>query len=237
MRKETDLSAVRQMAINFLYVKPEKIDEELGQIFIHHPVLETSYTCLQRTQEPFNIFDNQDKYEMWLTERKEYFNSCNDAYEISLSIRKSYRLTFFKYVHQYLSAEPFAHILREAWIRAEMISSDINVSMRELVSWFKKADKRYLMNNEERKLLSELPNGVLIYRGVGSEDYKYGMSWTLSFERAKWFAERFGSSTQVVYKALVQKQDILAYFADRGEDEVVVDPDVLKKCDIEEVDI
>ena len=78
---------------------------------------------------------------------------------------------------------------------------------------------------------------VLIYRGVGSEDYKYDMSWTLSFERAKWFAERFGSNTQIVYKAFVQKQDILAYFADRGEDEVVVDPDVLKKCDIEEVDI
>lgn len=63
------------------------------------------------------------------------------------------------------------------------------------------------------------------------------MSWTLSFERAKWFAERFGSNTQIVYKAFVQKQDILAYFADRGEDEVVVDPDALKKYDIEEVDI
>ena len=63
------------------------------------------------------------------------------------------------------------------------------------------------------------------------------MSWTLDEEKAKWFATRFDSDMQVVYSTTIQKLDILAYFTERGENEIVVDPDTLKKCDIKIVDI
>lgn len=237
MRKETDLGAVQQMAILFLNMKPERLEGELGKIFVIHPILETNMIILQSTGEFFNIFEDSEKYEIWLGEMKEFFENCDSVDRIMCHIRKSYRLTFFKYINKYLSAKDFALLLKDVWIMAENISDDKNVSMKELVKWFKMADKRYLLDKEEKKLLSELPNGVSVYRGVRSEDYKYGMSWTLSLENAKWFAERYNTDTQIVYKAVIQKQDILAYLNDRNEEEVIIDSVALKKYNIEEVEL
>lgn len=237
MRKETDLGAVQQMAILFLNMKPEKPEGELGKVFVIHPILETNMIILQSTGEFFNIFEDSEKYEIWLGEMKEFFENCDSVDRIMCHIRKSYRLTFFKYINKYLSAKDFALLLKDVWIMAENISDDKNVSMKELVKWFKMADKRYLLDKKEKKLLSELPNGVSVYRGVRSEDYKYDMSWTLSLENAKWFAERYNTDTQIVYKAVIQKQDILAYLNDRNEEEVIIDPVALKKYNIEEVEL
>lgn len=237
MRKETDLDAIKEIAVSFLYIQPKKNGKGIGELFIDHPILETSFTILGETKEVFNIFENQEKYKIWLNETKEYINSRDNVYEIFTRIRKSYRLIFFKYIQEYLSEEAFAETLKEIWVRVEVVYNDVNVSKQELVSWFKKANKEYLMDNEERKLLSELPDGVLIYRGVRSENYKYGLSWTLDVNTAKWFASRFDTNTQIVYKAVIQKEDILAYISDRGEKEIIINPVALRKYDIEEVDI
>ena len=64
---------------------------------------------------------------------------------------------------------------------------------------------------------------VTIYRGVGSEEYRDGISWTLDREKAEWFATRF-TEDGVVYSAKVKSNDILYYISDRGEKEVIVDP-------------
>ena len=237
MQKETNLDAVKNTAISFLHLEPERANGEFGDLFVIHPVLETNMTFLKGTNEFFNIFEDSEKYKIWLSDMTKYFRHCSSALNILVSIRKSYRITFFKYVNKYLSSEDFALLLKNAWITTENISDDANVSMKELVKWFKMADKEYLLDEEESKLLSELPNGVSIYRGVRSEDYKYGMSWTLSLEKAKWFAARFDTDTQIVYKAVIQKQDILAYINERGEQEIIIDPVVLKKYSIEEIEL
>jgi hypothetical protein len=65
-----------------------------------------------------------------------------------------------------------------------------------------------------------------LYRGVaGRVDQQCvrGVSWTLSFETAKWFAMRFRLPRPEVYRVVVAAEDILAYVNDsRKEEEMFV---------------
>jgi hypothetical protein len=84
------------------------------------------------------------------------------------------------------------------------------------------------------------PSGVLtIYRGNLGEDARLGHSWSLDLETAQKFAQMANSPRGMflgmyredgvpsVWRALVNSHDILGYFNDRGEREIVVDPATL----------
>ena len=53
----------------------------------------------------------------------------------------------------------------------------------------------FMMSNDELKVFNDLPNKFKVYRGIteSDEDFVYdeGLSWTLSEEKADWFAKRF----------------------------------------------
>jgi hypothetical protein len=72
---------------------------------------------------------------------------------------------------------------------------------------------------------------ITIYRGV-LEPYgtPRGVSWTQSYGRALWFANRFSAvgGNPLVYQATVTPDGILAVFDGRREDEVVVNPHRLR---------
>ena len=53
-----------------------------------------------------------------------------------------------------------------------------------------------------------------------------GCSWTLNFEKAKWFSERRGfdrESYPLVFCLKIRKEDVLSYFSQREEEEIVID--------------
>lgn len=83
---------------------------------------------------------------------------------------------------------------------------------------FRNADKKYLMSEEEQKTLIELPKKIKVYRG--SQDVSKGtnISWSLSEDRAKWFAG------EVFVEAEVEKDIVAAYF--EREKEVICPPDL-----------
>lgn len=58
------------------------------------------------------------------------------------------------------------------------------------------------------------------------------LSWSLSPEKAEWFATRFSSIKGRVYSATIRKDDIFAYFGLRGEQEVIVNPDYLENIEV-----
>ena len=76
----------------------------------------------------------------------------------------------------------------------------------------------------------ELSGLLTVYRGAapGEPKEQVGISWTLSYTRAEWFARRLvrGGGGKV-FVAQVQAVDVLAYFVKRDEAEVVVDPATL----------
>lgn len=83
--------------------------------------------------------------------------------------------------------------------------------------------KQFLMTPEEADDLLSLPRVITVYRG-GTSD---GWSWTLGEERAVWFATRYRTKSEPVWRAQVLRDNVTALILGRSEDEIVVDPQFL----------
>jgi len=96
-----------------------------------------------------------------------------------------------------------------------------------------RSEREYLMNKKELKVYNSLPENITIYRGMTTEELEsgdFGVSWTLSRERADYFAFTYGRNfstegiPKVVHQLEVKKVEILAYFNERNEQEVIYIP-------------
>jgi hypothetical protein len=91
---------------------------------------------------------------------------------------------------------------------------------------------RELLGNADRDRLrqagADLPGAgpFTLFRGVagrGTQRRVRGLSWTLSFEKARWFATRYDWLPQpAVYHVVIDAEDVLAYVTDRNEEEFLV---------------
>lgn len=236
--KVTNLDAVKDMAIHFLYLNPTPAGDMFGDMFVLHPYLNSSYTLLPSTQEMFHVLQQPDMFQKWCQEMSDMIQKQDNLWRILMPIIPSYKLTFFKYICDYLSVEDFANVLRDCYTSTEFPSRDVNVRKSTLVSWFRKADKHCLMKEQEMEILQDFPDMVTIYRGVCSKKYKNGLSWTLNIDQAEWFARRFSfeKETPAMYKCDVPKSAILAYWDDK-EKEVILDYRCLKNCEVKEYEL
>jgi hypothetical protein len=85
----------------------------------------------------------------------------------------------------------------------------------------------HLMTDEENAFLEELPATITIYRGCYDVN-RLGLSWTLDKETAQSFPllNRYKQpSSPVLLKATIDKENVIAYFMDRQENEVLWIPD------------
>jgi len=116
-----------------------------------------------------------------------------------------------------------AELLSDTWTLIEQPS----VNMKHWVKLFKyfKKRKELLMTEEELEFFNNLPEEITIYRG---SEYIKGISWTLSKEKAEWFAKRFEINGKVFEKT-VNKSDCLCYLNHREEQEIIYIKD-LKCC-------
>ena len=113
-------------------------------------------------------------------------------------------------------------MLYEIWITVEYPNHDINVSTNEFMSMFRKAKKKFLMNQEEQFVFDSLPENITVYRGIQKDATINALSWTLDKNIAKWFANRFDNNGEVV-EATINKKYVFAYLNGRGEKEIVLD--------------
>jgi hypothetical protein len=86
--------------------------------------------------------------------------------------------------------------------------------------------RRYLMTSYEKKVYRSLPDQITIYRGMSSVEIdsgNYGISWTLDKKIAQFFTNyyRNGLKDGLVVEKSVLKKDIIAYFSDRKEKEII----------------
>lgn len=96
-----------------------------------------------------------------------------------------------------------------------------------------RSEREYLMNKKELKIYNSLPEIITIYRGMTTEELEsddFGVSWTLSREHADYFVFTYGRNfstegiPKVVHQLEVKKVEILAYFNERNEQEVIYIP-------------
>lgn len=96
------------------------------------------------------------------------------------------------------------------------------ITAPEFVKIFRRADKTLLMDEDEQKQYSALPKEITVYRGIRGRGSLKALSWTTDIKQAEWFAKRWDKNGKV-HSATVDKEDVLAVFASRGESELVVD--------------
>jgi hypothetical protein len=122
--------------------------------------------------------------------------------------------------------EYWKHI-RELWTHSEERSG----TSPWLISLLKapRGERDVLMTSEEHATLAALPDRGTLYRGITffpGDPLKYarGMSWTNDLGMAAYFAHPSGWLAGGVLTAEVPRWRVLAYFQERGECEVVIDP-------------
>ncbi len=161
--------------------------------------------------------ENQNK---WLKRQEGFIRGRKDFSGVCSLVNKPYRLYYLKMCKPYMTNKEFSRYFGELWVMAENPNMDANVSLRELGEWFKKADKESLMEKEELEVYNSLEDEFEVFRGVSEGRVEKGFSFTRNFDKAKWFADRFGDG--YIIKANVKKEDVLAYFSRRGEEECVI---------------
>lgn len=216
---ETNLEKCKEVALDYLHSKiyPTKLP-----FFVTHPFFKS--TIFPYKDSFIDINENEEakneimaKYELQIGETKDidsiFFMMCNQ-----------YRMQYFSHIKQWLSEKDFGSLLAYSWVNDENANNNSVVDIEDILYYFKKAQKIYLMNEEELEKYKKLPQKITVYRGVTdhNRDNDKALSWTLSKKKAEWFAHRFDEEGDVIEKE-IDKKDIYAYFNSRNEDEVIVD--------------
>lgn len=218
-----EISKIREMAKFFADIPI--YDTRVGGV-ASHPFTNTWITGIYDKDRKLTFVDlrKEDEQAKWREQIKATIEE-SDLRGICLMLNKPYILTFISYIESMLSDEELGMILGTFWTAIENITGDNNVNGMEIVKWFKRADKKSLMNEEELLVYESLPEEVTVYRGVTSYNRKKekALSWTLDYEKAVWFANRFSTGTGEVWTMIVPKKRILCYFDGCSEQEAIVD--------------
>ena len=216
MEKEKIVNALKNICegirINF--------KEKYG--IISHPL--TSHIGVEKNGEMLTLDKNNIKdYVNWkCDEIKEQAKEIDDIF---MQVNKPYRLTFLYLVKDFLTEEEFNSMMKDCWVMTEYPNQEGTWLLLKL---FEKSKRELLMTKEELEKFNSLPQVIIIYRGLqGSKAKIRGLSWTLSKDKARWFATRWKNENKV-YQAEINKEDIFMYTNDRNENEVVINPTKLK---------
>jgi len=140
---------------------------------------------------------------------------------------RAYRIGAFMEIQGALTDRRYWDLLGQVWTDSENIWQ--NYPIWALAFDAKRADRWALMSQkEDRKWLRYARRNkgpIVIHRGYAHSTGPRGMSWTLDYSKAEWFANRWqgvnGRDTPRVATAKVQAADVYAYFTNRGEEEIV----------------
>lgn len=220
-----NLNKIKEVSKVLLHVLPIE-EADVGMGIASHPFTNNVISALQ-TADGFKMIDLRIEKEQkeWIKIIEERINKADNIIKIYMMINKPYILLWLKLIKPYLTKKVFSEYLKDAWVRSENPNQDVNVKINEITEWFKDADKKALMNKDEYSIWEKCPKTIKLYRGVGKDRALKGLSWTDNFEKAEWFANRWGHHGNV-YMIEAKKEDVLCYF--EGEMEYVINPQSYK---------
>jgi len=233
MNNKTDLQAIKQIAKGLL--KISILETEYTPIIVSHPFTKCGIVTLFENGEfvHLDITKSEEALAKWQGQVEKQIDEARSVYDIYYMVNDAYHILFFTDIAKHLSKEDFSSLLGSVWVGSDYANSDANVSKKTLLEYFKTAEKTMLMSESELEAFNDLDDLVIVYRGLSGNNKNNinALSWTTSFGKAKWFAERWGESG-VIYSAIIDKKDIYAYFDRKNEDEVVVDYNKLKNIKV-----
>jgi hypothetical protein len=132
-----------------------------------------------------------------------------------------------------IGRRPWSRLLANSWLRPKLGSLVTNWGcwgQRTVARMFDHAVTEHLMEPDDLATFRALPSRITAWRGCNGRRpgrVRYGMSWTLDPDKARWFADRgehLDLGYPVVLEATVLKEDVFAYYNERNERELVVRP-------------
>ena len=138
---------------------------------------------------------------------------------------RPYRVHAFARIAAQLDDATYWEQLGQLWTDSENIFEAEALWLRLIREPSRIASRALMMTAEERQHLAGLPDRITIYRGYSHPGRGNGMSWSLSRDVAQRFAFRFTVDTpgRIAHRE-IDKGDVIAYFAARGEREIVLAP-------------
>ena len=135
------------------------------------------------------------------------------------------RLNPFLDVETKLSDSEYWRLLADVWTGGE-------VTYRNRYLWLRLFEKDrpcrdVLFSDEDKAAFAKLPAEFAVHRGYRKRFGKWGLSWTLSKETAIFFATKYfrRSGEGMLLTGHARKEDVLALFTERDEQEIVIRPE------------
>lgn len=235
--KKTNLDAIKDTACVLLYVD---ITETEFPFLLIHPFFNSRYIMFDiHDKQPTDILASPENLQKARDYLEKKIDNADSIWQILMYMHTPYRPLLFKLCANDLSDGDYAQMLAEVWTSTENPNQDANVSIKEWIRFFKKANKNLLMTEDELTIYNSFndTDEIAIYRGVGHRREPYGLSWTLNTTTAQWFAKRWDNKDAYMFKTTCKKADVLAYLNRRNEDELVVNVNNLDKSKIERIDL
>ena len=113
--------------------------------------------------------------------------------------------------------QEYINVVKDWYTQTEIVYQNLQL----WIDTFKSIkNTKLLMDYDELNYFNNLPEKIVIYRGGVS---KRGISWTLNKDIAEWFANRFRAINKggQLFEKKVYKNDCIAYFNDREEEEII----------------
>ena len=202
---KTDFDAIKKYALDML----EKPVMRVEAGFVSHPFI------------PRHAEDDEiDRYIMLARKR---LSKATTLLEIYSEVTPMHLPMFFGMTSSDLSLEDYSKHLAQMWRLLEFPNTNVFVSVNTFIEMFKDADKTFLMDEEELEVYNNLPEEIVVYRGINEHGSVEALSWSLDKDQAEWFAHRFDmfGTTGSLYQAYIKKEYVLAYIS--REQEVVID--------------
>ena len=138
---------------------------------------------------------------------------------------RPYRVHAFSRIADRLDDGTYWEQLGQLWTDSENIFEAEALWLRLLREPSRIVSRALMMTAEEREYLDGLPEHITVYRGYSHPGQNNGMSWSLSRDVAHRFAFRFAADAPgKVARREITKDEVIAYFEGRGEQEIVLAP-------------
>lgn len=228
--EETNLTEIKRITKTFANLEPIPAGEDILSMFVIHPFIHDSFwyekMCRDKSQDIEKYsFKHSHILQEWRKEFYDRIDKCNSLERLYMLWQSPWKMTFMKYCGDELGQKDYAKYLTESWITEENPNMDKNVSRREALKMFKKAEKHYLMDEEDLEHWENLPETITIWRGVSKGRVKLGLSWTDDKSKAEWFQQRFSDDDDKgkLLEVTTSKSNVIAYFNKRNEREILLD--------------
>lgn len=227
-----NMQNLKENAKQFLKIEP--IANKETPFIIHHPFIKYNpiiYQTRKGNIKSIDVFSNKE-LKKYFDRMEQLIDECKTPQQIFNLMTQPYKLYFFYLNSNKLSNNDYNNCLKDIWINTEFPNNDRNISVKKILTLFKKSDSSLMMSKEENEFYNSLPDKVKIYRGTHDSNNYKALSWTTDYETALWFAKRFHTDGYVL-EAIIDKKDIIAFFNDRNEHELIIDFTKIKDLKIE----